>query len=351
MAAAGAPLLVAVVALVLAIGVIGVTEAAGGLDSRSTPKGLIHGWVSPTDARVLLPASVCPTGDGLSSLRLEAGSGSNQGAHGADLTLEPPAVLATGAAIDRLVEVKVLDVGAGMAALLASSDASLPTYTRAAARCRSFVEHTWDLGTVSVSRVDASLEPEVDLSIQASPALSAYIVPEPHHTGVLALLLVTSYERPVELVSLELGDPAADAVLAASGWMEHWESWEDEALAWRGSGRSTSAGSRRASPPGTRDDAGLSPTEPAPPLTWHSTDDLGIRLEPYHAAAIVLGEWTFGAYGATAADGLFARAWHGLRELMTDRPEVVLTFPVLTYRVGGQEVTVGMEEPLYADLR
>ncbi len=320
---------------------------------------MIHGWVSPTEARVLLPANVCADGDALTSLSLFGGVGPNLAPGTAGLTLEPPAVRATGAAIDRLAEVKVLDVGAGMAGLSAGGGASIPTYTGATARCRSFAERNWGLGSLSASHVDAPLQAEVDLSVQDSPALSAFVVPEPRHTGVLALLLVTSYERPVEVVSLELGDATADAVLAAAGWMEHWEAWEDEALTWREAGRSTSpvfssaptTGSRDEEAPPSGDRTSLSPTDPAPPLTWRPMDDLALRLEPFYAAVIVLGEWTFGAQTTASAKGLFAQAWRGLRRLASHQPEVVLTFPVLTYRTGGRQVTVGMQEPLYADLR
>src|SRR5690606_41295237 len=64
---------------------------------------------------------------------------------------------------------------------------------------------------------------------------------------------------------------------------------------------------------------------------------LALRLEPFHAAVIVLGEWTFGAQTTASAKGLFARAWRGLRRLASHQPEVVLTFPVLTYRTGRSE--------------
>src|SRR5690606_7704711 len=269
----------------------------------------------------------------------------------ADLTLEPPAVRATGAAIDRLAEVKVLDVGAGMAGALASGGASIPPHTGGTARRRWYAEWHWALGSLSAGHVDAPLQAEVDLSVQDSPPLSAFVVPEPRHTGVLALLLVNSYERPVEVVSLELGDATADAVLAAAGWMEHWEAWEDEALTWRASGRSTSLSPGDQAAYSASDSTPHSPTDPAQPLTWRPTDDLALRLEPFHAAVIVLGEWTFGAQTTASAKGLVTRAWRGLRRLASHQPEVVLTFPVLTYRTGGRQVTVGMQEPLYADLR
>lgn len=342
--AAWAPLLVSGLALALAGGVLTVTDPLVGEAPGAPPGGVIHGWVAPVDARVLVPANVCQGNDALTTLTLSGAGTNTPSGVLPELVLEPPEVLVTGAAIDRGAEVKVLDVSAAMATHRPLSSIAEP-YTHATARCRSWSEQSWNLGALSVSAVDRPLG--------AGEAITAYVVPQPTHTGVLALLMVHNYEQPVDIVSVALSaiGSTSDTVLAASGWMEHWEAWEQEALAWKEERRPM----RYRSPP-TRTDAPrpltppLEPTDPAPPLTWRPTNDLGLRLEPFNVAAIVIGEWTFREPGAAPGEGLFARAWHRLRTLASGRNEVVLTFPALTFRVDGVQSVVGMTEPLYAEL-
>ena len=343
--AARAPLLASGVALALAGGVLTLTGPLLGRDAGAPPRGVVHGWVSPTDSRALIPATVCRGDDSLTTLSL---AGASRSRHGAlpELVLEPPEVVVTGAAIDRGAEVRVLDVSEALIDHRPLASISEP-YTHATARCRSWSEHAWDLGALSVSSVDRPL--------RDGEPITAYVVPQPTYSGVLALLMIHNYEVPVEIVSLELGaaGSTADTVLAASGWMEHWDAWEQEALVSRSELRlahsrghefSAGPGQLAISPP-------LEPTDPAPPLTWRRTDGLKLRLEPFNVAAIVIGEWTFGGSGSAPGAGLFVQAWHRLRALARGGPEVVLTFPVITYRAAGEESAVGMTEPLYARLR
>ena len=342
--AAWAPLLVSCVAVALA-GVLTLTDPLLGSDEGVPPRGVVHGWVSPGESRALIPATVCRGDDSLTTLSL---AGASRSPHGAlpELVLEPPEVVVTGAAIDRGAEVRVLDISEAVKNHHPLASVSEP-YTHATARCRSWSEHAWDLGALSVSAVDRPL--------RDGEPVTAYVVPQPTHTGVLALLMIHNYQVPVEIVSLGLGalGSTAETVLAASGWMEHWDAWEQEALASKSERRPAHGRADQfpAGPDHLAVSPALEPTDPAPPLTWRRTDELNIRLEPFNVAAIVIGEWTFGGSGSAPGAGLFVQAWHRLRALASGGPEVVLTYPVITYRAAGEESVVGMTEPLYARLR
>lgn len=352
-----APMVAAGLGMFVLVGVAEVlSDGDVGLGKAGPPRGVFHGWVaagtdatgsvapgrvspgrvSPGGARVLLPADVCGVDDELMSLTLSGGPGAGAGR---EMVLEPPLVRATGAAIDRGQEVMVLDMSS---AYMAAEGRSRHVYTRATARCRSWSERTWELGVLSATAVERELGD--------ADALRVFVVSEPQHTGVLALLMVQSRAVPVDLVALGLGHGSATAgsVLAAAGSMEHWQAWEQEALGWRADGRPLGPVDSNADDKARVVTAG--PTDPTPPLTWRPSNDLGLHLEPYSTAVIVVGEWTYAPQraGTGGATGTIQRL---IRQVAKPRPNVVLSYPVVTYRTAGTTVTVGLAEPIYAELR
>src|SRR5690606_41812083 len=88
-------------------------------------------------------------------------------------------------------------------------------HARARVVCRSWRERAWDVGALAVARVDGAATDDLPLR--------AYLVPEPAHTGALAVVPLQALAEPVEVRGLAYA-PAAVAIrrcLAAGGCDVH----------------------------------------------------------------------------------------------------------------------------------
>src|SRR5690606_7994734 len=91
------------------------------------------------------------------------------------------------------------------------------------------------------------------------------------------------------------------------------------------------------------------PDDPAPPLTWRRTDDLGIELGPYDTAVLAIGDRTFEPGGTLARALRVLASWIGLHP--AGRFDVLMTFPAITFTSAGTAVTAGLSQPVYMRLR
>ena len=88
----------------------------------------------------------------------------------------------------------------------------------------------------------------------------------------------------------------------------------------------------------------------SPPLRLLPADDLGLRIEPFGAALVAIGDWSFRPAGALSPPPLrwLARALDRLRPPRPGDtlPPRLLSFPSLTYAHAGEARSVGFLEPL-----
>lgn len=274
---------------------------------RSLREGAFFGWAAPKQARVWVEAAPCPDRDPPARVTLE-------GARlAALLGRAPPPVgfpLGAGAVVSTASDagpVAVLDLGSGFMGTVAGG-----TYARARVVCRSWREAAWVLGALAVAVVDGPAADDLPLR--------AHLQPQPPHTGVLAHLLLTAGGEAVTVKAVGYAPDgvASGRVLVGVGKAEHWPEWAEAVRRWSEAG---ARGEVDVGPPPVRPywlDAG-----PTPPLVMRDASDLGVVLEPYSAALVAIGTWSF-----------------------RDPPELLLTFPTVAYEQGGVEHRVGLTEPL-----
>ncbi len=309
----------------------GLRGGVRGTSAAFAGRGVYYGWVAPRDARVWLEGAPCTDADPPARVTLEGGS-----RLAALLGRSPPplTVPLDGAAIASLPgrsgPVPLLDVGSGLvggagpalaggarasgaAPLGGQVPAGTATYARVRVDCRSWREAVWDAGALGVAEVDGLASDD--------PVLAVHLVPEPAHTGLLAVLLLQTGAEPVTVESVGYAPDAVATgrVLVGVGRAEHWPEWIEAIARWSEAG---GRGEVVLGPPPAR--PYWLPDGPTPPLAMADADDLALMLEPHASALVAIGNWSFGR-----------------------PPERLLTFPTVSYVQGGVERSAGLAEPLY----
>jgi hypothetical protein len=277
--------------------------------------GTYHGWVAPADARVLLEGSPCPANDPPAHVTLHASAGLERlvGTGGESITFAGGVAPASLPASPGTLP--VLDLGAAFAG--ADQRAYDVTFTGVHVACRSWREAAWRLEGLAVRRVGAPASADLPLF--------ADLMPEPVHTGVYALLFLSTQEAPVTVRSISYApDGAASGqVVVGVGTADHWQSWRDALRRWSEAGGS---GPIEVGPGGPRPYWRAS--DPTPPLQVRRADDLSIELEPYSTAFVAVGSWSF-----------------------RRPPELLVSFPTVTYVHDGVTSSIGLTEPVLVAAR